>query len=252
MKLHCGHTVDCGGLAPDSTTPPDFQSNCLTTSRYPHSSCASALKTLHVYKYLVSIVKCVTTVLRGSCEYAHDTFTERDVKLTISGRPGAAGTSGRCQNQRQLGLACVFVTIRLCAFVRLTVHDQIDDLLGTVAIVHQTNVLAGVLVHQRLEVQAIVARHQRYLCSRTATTTDKQTNTFTHREDSPSASSSICATGRWPQQSRLRKTPLPPHLRSTNPAKQFTLVLYTSGMPLAYCATVFVVFHVSAFTSECS
>lgn len=45
----------------------------------------------------------------------------------------------------------------------LTVHQQIDHLFGTVPIVDQTNVHAGVLVHQRLEIQTIVARQQYYL-----------------------------------------------------------------------------------------
>lgn len=39
-------------------------------------------------------------------------------------------------------------------------HDQIDELLGAVAIVDQTNVLARILVDQRLEVQAELARQQ--------------------------------------------------------------------------------------------
>lgn len=30
---------------------------------------------------------------RGSCEWAHDRFIVRDVKLVISGRPGESGTS---------------------------------------------------------------------------------------------------------------------------------------------------------------
>lgn len=43
--------------------------------------------------YLVSIKKCVTGALRGSCECAHDKFIDRDVKLVINGRSGASGTS---------------------------------------------------------------------------------------------------------------------------------------------------------------
>lgn len=43
--------------------------------------------------YLVSMTKCDTAVLRGSCECAHDKLTDRDVKLTINGLSGASGTS---------------------------------------------------------------------------------------------------------------------------------------------------------------
>lgn len=46
-----------------------------------------------IWAYLVSIRKCVTGALRGSCEWAHDRFIERDVKLVINGRSGASGTS---------------------------------------------------------------------------------------------------------------------------------------------------------------
>lgn len=47
---------------------------------------------LYAY-YLVSMTKCDTAVLRGSCECAHDKLTDRDVKLTINGLSGASGTS---------------------------------------------------------------------------------------------------------------------------------------------------------------
>uniref|UniRef100_A0A182MBJ9 Uncharacterized protein n=1 Tax=Anopheles culicifacies TaxID=139723 RepID=A0A182MBJ9_9DIPT len=43
--------------------------------------------------YRVSMMKFVTGAFRGSCEWAQDKSTERDVKLTTSGRPGGSGTS---------------------------------------------------------------------------------------------------------------------------------------------------------------
>uniref|UniRef100_A0A182SG99 Uncharacterized protein n=1 Tax=Anopheles maculatus TaxID=74869 RepID=A0A182SG99_9DIPT len=45
--------------------------------------------------YRVSMMKFVTGAFRGSCEWAQDKSTERDVKLTTSGRPGGTGTSGK-------------------------------------------------------------------------------------------------------------------------------------------------------------
>lgn len=48
--------------------------------------------------YLVSTRKCVTGAFLGSCEWAHDKFIERDVKLVINGRSGASGTSENGMN----------------------------------------------------------------------------------------------------------------------------------------------------------
>lgn len=35
----------------------------------------------------------MTGAFRGSCEWAHDKFIDRDVKLVINGRSGASGMS---------------------------------------------------------------------------------------------------------------------------------------------------------------
>lgn len=43
--------------------------------------------------YRVSMTKCDTGAFRGSCEWAHDKFIDRDVKLVINGLSGASGTS---------------------------------------------------------------------------------------------------------------------------------------------------------------
>lgn len=45
--------------------------------------------------HLVSMTKLLIGALRGSCVYAHDRFTVRDVKLSTSGRPGGSGTSAK-------------------------------------------------------------------------------------------------------------------------------------------------------------
>lgn len=52
--------------------------------------------------YLVSTRKWVTGAFLGSCEWAHDKFIERDVKLVINGRPGASGTSENRMNYKNL------------------------------------------------------------------------------------------------------------------------------------------------------
>lgn len=64
-----------------------------------HRRSLNGILILHLcaFTYLVSIMKCVTGALRGCCEWAHDKFTEREVKLISSGRSGGSGTSALSQ-----------------------------------------------------------------------------------------------------------------------------------------------------------
>uniref|UniRef100_A0A1A9UVI6 Uncharacterized protein n=1 Tax=Glossina austeni TaxID=7395 RepID=A0A1A9UVI6_GLOAU len=74
---------------------------------------------LCAFTYLVSIMKCVTGALRGCCEWAHDKFTEREVKLISSGRSGGSGTSALSQigkSQKQNNDTPLHGSIRLDAF----------------------------------------------------------------------------------------------------------------------------------------
>uniref|UniRef100_A0A1B0B3D4 Uncharacterized protein n=1 Tax=Glossina palpalis gambiensis TaxID=67801 RepID=A0A1B0B3D4_9MUSC len=65
--------------------------------RRRHSLNGILILYLCAFTYLVSIMKCVTGALRGCCEWAHDKFTEREVKLISSGRSGGSGTSALSQ-----------------------------------------------------------------------------------------------------------------------------------------------------------
>lgn len=57
--------------------------------------------------YLVSMMKSVTGAFFGSCTWAHDRLTDRDVKPVIIGRPGASAMSWTNKSIGSFGLSLI-------------------------------------------------------------------------------------------------------------------------------------------------